>query len=327
MPSSMTHKYFSSDVYQKLPIYYKNKIKDLDYLYLFSQGSDPYMFYHFFIGKRAKYFKQIQHLFHTSNTQKYFLCCINYIHQFNLENDEQVMAYLYGNICHYFLDLRTHPFVFYKTGVMVKGNKDSYKYNSLHQDMEYFIDRYFILQREKMEPKKFRIYQNIFPYKKLHGNLLNMIDYVRNDVYGIENISKYYLKSIQDMRLFFRLFNYDKYGMKRKIYTGIHWFMPKWVPDVRVLSFYNDDTMKEKYLNLEKKNWNHPCDRRQIYHYSFLELYDMAVDDAVGAICEVVDMLDKKKLDDKILKILFDNSSYTTGIDCNKKVKFRFFEF
>lgn len=41
MPSSVTHSYFASDIYNK----FKNKSKiNLNYLKVFGQGPDPYFF-------------------------------------------------------------------------------------------------------------------------------------------------------------------------------------------------------------------------------------------------------------------------------------------
>ena len=67
MPSSMTHTYFGLDVYKGLNKSCQNKIKDsLEYFKLFCQGSDPFMFYHFFIGKRAKKVSNIQKMMHST---------------------------------------------------------------------------------------------------------------------------------------------------------------------------------------------------------------------------------------------------------------------
>ena len=51
MPSSVTHSYFASDVYNK----FKNKSKiNLNYLKVFGQGPDPYFFYDFHLSRKAK---------------------------------------------------------------------------------------------------------------------------------------------------------------------------------------------------------------------------------------------------------------------------------
>ena len=108
MPSTMTHTYFANDVYNKLPTNCQNKINNkLENYKLFAQGSDPFMFYHFFLGKKAKYSMEIQRKMHTTKTRDFFINTIKYIHNNNLINNQEAMPYLYGYICHYYLDLNT----------------------------------------------------------------------------------------------------------------------------------------------------------------------------------------------------------------------------
>ena len=143
MPSSMTHAYFGNAVYSRLDKKYKDLV-DIYYIRLFSQGSDPYMFYHFFVGKRAYEISLIQEMIHTKKTNIFFKNIIRYINKFNLLNNKEVMSYLYGFICHYYLDLYVHPFIYYKSGIFNKLDKTTYKYNCKHQEYEYLIDLYLI---------------------------------------------------------------------------------------------------------------------------------------------------------------------------------------
>lgn len=56
----MTHTYFSIDIYNKIPSKYKKNITNLEELNLFSQGTDPFMFYNLFIGKNAKEYSKFK---------------------------------------------------------------------------------------------------------------------------------------------------------------------------------------------------------------------------------------------------------------------------
>ena len=99
MPSSMTHTYFCLDVYNKLSSRYQNRIKDsMEAFKLFSQGSDPFMFYHFLLGKRAKDAMKIQKEMHTLHTKEFFINVIQYIHEHQLVHHSESMAFLYGYI-------------------------------------------------------------------------------------------------------------------------------------------------------------------------------------------------------------------------------------
>ena len=94
MPSSMTHTYFGLDVFHKLPQKYQDKIThQLEYFKLFCQGSDPFMFYHFLIGKKAKQYGEIQKRMHQENTQNFFINTIQYIHKHKLLNERKLLCW------------------------------------------------------------------------------------------------------------------------------------------------------------------------------------------------------------------------------------------
>lgn len=329
MPSSMTHTYFGIDVYKKLKKNTQAKLGDsLECFKLFCQGSDPFMFYHFLIGKKAKEVAKIQSMMHKSKTRDFFLAIVNYIYNNKLINNSEVMAYLYGYICHYYLDLYTHPFIYYKSGVFKWNDKCTYKYNGLHQKIEYGIDLYFIKEREEIKSNKFKIYKGIFDVKSLSCDLKDIINETIGKVYGIDNSSVIYEKAIWYMVNFFRLANYDPSGLKLSLYKLIDKISPKGFINVSELSFYNEysDVEISKWLNLNNDIWYCPWDNSKGYKSSFLELYDLAMRKAIMTIEEVTEMLENNKLNDKRLKILFNNLSFATGIDCEKEVEYKYFE-
>lgn len=328
MPSSMTHTYFGRDVYNKLPNKYKSMINsNLDYFELFCQGPDPFMFFHFLVGPKAKEMIKIQNRMHTENTQEFFLNIVKYIHDNKLLNNKEVMSYLYGYICHYFLDLYTHPFIYYKSGVFNSKLKNTYKYNGLHQKIEYAIDIYFISKRENIIPNKFKIHDNIFKVSKFSPTLEKIINYSIGNTYNIRNSSSKYLKSIKYMKLFFYLFNYDYYGIKLNIYNLIDKITPKNIIKIKELSYYNIYSNINDYLNLSNNKWNYPWDKSKINTSSFLDLYNTSIDKSIYTIKKVTDLLNDNTLDIKQIKLLFNDLSYVTGEKCNKKLEMKYFEF
>ena len=326
MPSSMTHTYFSDNVYNKLNKVSKNKIKkNIEYFKLFSQGSDPFMFYNFLIGKKAKEIANIQYRMHTTKTKEFFISTINYIHNNNLKDNSIIMAYLYGYICHYFLDLYTHPFIYYKSGIFKKNDKNTYKYNGVHQKIEYAIDLYFIKNRESINSNKFKVYREIFNVNSFTPELEDIIKYTIEDIYKVKNASNIYLKSIWYMKIFFKLANYDPLGIKLRIYSLIDKFTPSNVIKLKELSFYNTYKDIDKWLNLDNNIWYLPWDRNKSNTSSFIDLYNIAMNKSIKTIEEVTSMLDNNKIDNKRLNFLFKDLSYSTGVNCNKKVIMKFF--
>ena len=328
MPSSMTHTYFGIDVYNKLNKKYQDKINNnLEYLKLFCQGSDPFMFYNFFIGNKAKKIAKIQYIMHTTKTKEFFINTINYIYNNKLNNNTEIMAYLYGYICHYYLDLYTHPFIYYKSGIFKKKDKNTYKYNGIHQMIEYAIDLYFINKYENTPSNKFKIYKEIFNINKFTPELNNIIKFTIEDTYKINNASAIYLKSIWYMKTFFRLANYDPTGIKINIYKLIDKITPNNFIKLKELSFNNKYKDINKWLNINHNIWYLPWDKSKSYTTSFLDLYNIALDTTIKTITEVTDMLENNKLDNERLNYLFKNLSYSTGLNCKKKVILKYFEY
>ena len=129
------------------------------------------------------------------------------------------------------------------------------------------------------------------------------------------------------MKKFLKYFNYDHYGIKKKIYNCIFYIFPKKMGIKRKSSFYLTHNSKTHYLNLEKNEWNHPANLYETYNYSFIELYIIALDKACHMIMEIDKMLSTGKISDKKIANLFKNLSYTTGKDCDENVVMQYFEF
>lgn len=328
MPSSMTHTYFGMDVLKTLPRAYQKKIdSQVEYFKLFCQGSDPFMFYHFLLGKKAKEMGEIQKKMHHEKTQQFFERTITYIHQQKLVDTTEVMAYLYGYICHYYLDLYTHPFIFYKSGVFHSEDKTTYPYNGIHQEIEYMIDIYLIDTREKEKHQKFRVYEKIFQADKFSEPLKGLINESIGNVYSISNVVSKYERSIWYMKKFFQYVNYDPTGFKLKVYQMIDKITPARTIRLQELSYHCDYSDKLHYLNLEHKAWCYPWDQSQIFHTSFLDLYQQALKEAVATIKQVTDLLKKDSLDLKKIKQLFPDLSFATGKPCRDNLNFQYFEF
>ena len=328
MPSSMTHTYFGLDVYNKLPTYCKNYVKDSMGIFKgFCQGADPFMFYHFFIGKKARMSLGLQSDIHMSHTQEFFVRTVHSIFDNGYLNDSDVMSYLFGYICHYYLDLYAHPFIYYKSGIFKKDDKNTYCYNGKHEEFEYNIDLYMINKRENVKSSSFKIYNHLFDVSSFSSALKKVIDDSIGEIYECKDACKLYLSSFRYMKMFFHFFNYDSLGIKLKIYRIIDKITPASFKRLEELSFYRDYNSDLSYLNLEHSKWVYPWDDKKVFYSSFFDLYDDALESAVLSITSIVDMFRNNKINDDELKKIFPDLSYVTGLSCHKKVKMKFFEY
>ena len=143
------------------------------------------------------------------------------------------------------------------------------------------------------------------------------------EVYGIENFSKYYLKSIKQMKVFYKIFRYDPVGIKKLFYILIDLICPKSILRKKPLSYKMKS--KKKYLNLEHNTWYNPTNKRIRSKESVLELYTKALAKTSNMINEINGFFyyDKKINLEKVV----GNLSYVHGLDLSKKKELKHFEF
>jgi hypothetical protein len=327
MPSQMTHAYFALDVYDNLDDKTKKRlVNNKEQLKTFAQGSDILFFYMNCNYKKAKQVHKLGKYVHQHNSKDFFINLINYIIKNKLEKNSEVIAFLYGFITHYVLDSTIHPFIFYKTGIMNKKRKDTYKYNGLHMDMENYIDAYMIYTKEGVKPKDFKVYNFCFNVNSFSPKLSDTIDNTFKETFNQSNISNIYLKSIKDSKKFTHLIKYDPHGTKLFIYKLIDKLMPRSTSKVSGASYHVHQKAKQYYLNLEKNKWNNPVVQNEISDLSFIELYRISLQKCLNIIHQVNEVIYDKK-DISILDEAFLDLSYLTGRSCIEKQKLQYFEF
>ncbi|MGI6324773.1 MAG: zinc dependent phospholipase C family protein [Bacilli bacterium] len=327
MPSTMTHAYFALDVYDRLDKDSQKRLsKNKEALKTFSQGSDILYFYNDVSLRKAKRLRQLGHIVHHQHSKAFFINLIKYIKENKLEKKGEVIAFLYGNIAHYVLDTTIHPYIFYKTGVFNKKDRYSYRYNGLHTEMESYIDAYMIYTKEGVKPKDFKVHQYCFNIDTFSKPLVNTINYVFKETFDQNNLANIYLKAIQQMKLFFRLFKYDPYGIKKFIYRLIDKISPKSFTRKEPISYYIFPKEKLYYLNLDKNTWYHPVEINETSNASFIELYRISINKALAIIEQVNTVLYENK-NIEILDDVFSDLSYVTGRPCDERQRLQYFEF
>lgn len=326
MAGTITHAYFALDLYDKLSIRSKELLVDKkEYLKLFAQNTDILFFYNITNFKKGKSVREFGYKSQKIKTYEFFSTLINYIKYNNHQYNPQVISYLYGMLSHYVLDSTMHPFIIYKTGNFNKNDKETYKYNHLHNEMESYFDNYLLTIREGINPHKFKCYDFCFNVDEFDSDLIEVMDFTYREVFGINDFHKYYLKASKQMKFFYRVFRYDPMGIKKLFYKGIDFISPKSLLRKVPLSYYISYKDKKRFLNLEHKRWYNPTDKRSKSNESILELYTKALAKTTDMIHEINQFLyyDKKVN----LKKVVGNLSYETGKDCDKESKLKYFEF
>lgn len=325
MPATVTHAFFTIDVYQKLRK--KEQLLDskaLQQLKMFGQSMDSMMFYNVESLHKGKQLRNFRYYFHLNSSQDFFLSLCSNILEKKLDKDPEVLAFLYGFICHYVLDSTVHPFVIYQSGFMDKKKKETYRYNGIHTYMETSIDNELTLLRTNKNPYSFRLDQFCFDTTPFSENLQGVINDVFLDVFSMKDMSTIYYRSLRQMKRFVRKYRYDRFGIKRLGYRIIDSFTKDAVFRFQSLSYHYPRTYKDYFLNSDHQIWYYSMDPSISSHESFFDLYEKSIQEACDMISKVRDFFDGKKVD---LKKVFTNKSYVTGLDCNRKPDFKKFRF
>lgn len=314
MPSTVTHAYFSMDLYDRLD---KKKQKLLEpykeQLKIFGQGPDVFFFYNLMNPGKGKKIRRLGYYMQKNETQAFFVNLVTTIKDKKLEKNPEILAFLYGLIAHYISDMTMHPFIIYKTGIFDRKDKSTYKYFGGHEQMESYIDAYFMQIRGKTKPKDFKAYKFCFQNTHISDTLKQLIDDVFEKTFNEKNVGNKYATSVKQMKSFFALYRHDPTGIKKKIY-GLSQILPFNIK-LDTISYHITLDKNDYYLNLNKEYWHHPLDKNEIYNYSFIELYAIALSKAI----KLIDEVDKALLTKKNLRHLnevFPNLSYATGYDC-----------
>jgi len=323
MPATITHAYFTKDVYDVLPEEIQNKI-DLNRFKMFGQSVDALQFYNLFSILPGKSIRKLHHYFHDNNTRDFFINLIRYIKTNNLDNDKDVCSFLAGFICHYVLDSTVHPYVIYKTGKFDKHDKNTYKYNNVHAFMESFIDNDMVMRRENINPYTYKIGKECFYLDKFSHKLDKTIDFAFNKTFNVDNMSKIYYKSLKQMKNALVIFRRDPIGIKKDIYKLVDTITPKSCYRFEAISYHYPLVDKHNFLNSNNKLWRNPTTYSITSHESFVDLYLKSVKEAQLLICSSFDYINGSKVK---LEELFTNKSYYSGLDCNNKKEYKYFEY
>jgi len=248
-----------------------------------------------------------------------------HIKEFKMENNPEVLAYLYGSICHYVIDSTVHPYVFYKTGNYIKKKKDTYKYKGKHGYLEYMIDAINYQNREQKTIYKTNLVNEVLPKLNFDKELKDILDYVFLNTYKISNYSKTIYRGYKNYRLCMKYFMYSRFGIKKTFYKLVD--LTGLINTHLSSNCYFIKYLDMSVLNLEHNKWVYPTNKNKYYHYSFYDLYDIALIRANKLITLIDEFLLNENIEIKSVLKEIGNISYTTGVSLSCKQVMKYFQF
>ncbi|MBP5407713.1 MAG: zinc dependent phospholipase C family protein [Bacilli bacterium] len=232
---------------------------------------------------------------HVKSTRRYFKTLIKLIKHNKLQDNSEVMAFLYGQLDHFILDMIMHPLIYYMTDNLPKDH-----FMNPHGIVENLIDDYVV--------QKFDRNDDVYYHKVTISDrkLIKLVNDAYYKVYKTKNISLKYSIGMILINIYDSLIRRDKLFLAKSIMKLINF------GDV---SYHSDYKRVLPYLNLNHELWLNPETGEESYE-SFDNLWERANEIALETIQDVNMYL----YQDKKLKnpIIMNDTSFNTGLPCNK---------
>ncbi|MDR0751011.1 MAG: zinc dependent phospholipase C family protein [Christensenellaceae bacterium] len=211
MPSNSFHYHFGNVLYSKTSSAIQNQIDvDKPAFYFGNQGPDIL----FYIKLIRGVYNSLGTSVHTSfKTQEFLEASAKYIEH---TQDNSILPYTYGMLCHYALDKNVHPFVYFR-------EKDNPKFCDKKLEMFYHVDfesaMDFVCIEEYMgfESATYDSTRHLTISQETAVEIANFYETVFAPIYDPTLNSNDLLKCIKYMRRALKLFD-DKKGRKLKLF-------------------------------------------------------------------------------------------------------------
>jgi len=318
MPNIITHTIFAEEVYKNCR---KKDIKEimekhLQIFYIGANGPD-FLFYHHMKPWETYKDHTLNHIgsrLHKGHVNDFYKSAVSTI---QAEKDafvkESELVYVMGHLCHWALDMKTHPYIFYRTG-NCKG-----KSAALHHRFESMTDTMMLQRYRQKSICDYRCYE-ICEYDEEMLKAIARI-YVKAVKDSLnQSVKVHELREALDSWYDILKMLYDPECKKTKVVKAMEKVIAKpWLVSGYIIPKEGDETYD--ILNLNKQSWLHPCDQMQVSNASFLELFEEAKELAMCVIEKVYGCVEYDADVNYLCKILKDRA-YDTGREGGVEMKY-----
>ena len=230
---------------------------------------------------------------HRYNTRAFFITLITTIKENKLYDNGEAMAFLYGQLAHFVLDVITHPLIYYMTAGLPKEH-----ILNPHALLENYIDDFL---RNKYQLGAETCYHKIMvaDFKTWHA-----INEVYKNVYNARFLGLKYSGGIILTKLYDIVLRRN--GILDPLTNAI---------SLGDIHYHDDFELARPYLNLEKDTWYNP-ETGEKSTDSFDDLFK----EACAVALELIHDVNEYIYCDQPLKnrLILDDISYNTGLPCDR---------
>jgi len=327
MPDILTHIFCGQDTIEHLEDdYWKYIINSKQKIFnLGCQGPDMFLYNDFCPCIKEKRGLPYGRIMHTEKTGDFLVESITYLSQSNFDKNDfgDIFSYICGFICHFGLDRNAHPYIHYHAGATDLSKKETRRFSGYHKRLELIIDTIMLKERKNTESYKYPVYKEIYVGKNLPRGILDCLTQAIGKIYNPKRVIDYINDSYKDLIKLLKL-SYDPLGLKKGLLALVD-CLAKYDIEFKNLIYPRSIDEKIDYMNKSQNKWNHPCDKKEIYSYSFYDLYNKAIEQNVDMLRSFIDFLEQN-ISIEQLKFFFPNISYNTGKDVASKQQLLYYK-
>ena len=275
MPSNLTHYLFAEEVRLQLDDQWRGICGEYPCAYsLGAQGPDFLSYHHFLPWQKKSPLHAVDERIHRGANTSFFEGILD-----GATRDKRhcclIAAYLAGFLCHYALDMTTHPFIFSMQSIIMKGEGLPHHYaTAVHRRVETALDL-ITLRRVRGElPGSIKMAKTIALREDERAALATAI---ADGVYRLtgENFSAvFFEEAMRDMKKAFSLFG-ESTGMIRGVARLIE-KIKKMPPELSAMFPSDVERDDFDYANALAEQWENDFDGGSLHNESFFDLYDTA---------------------------------------------------
>ncbi len=274
-----------------------------------AQGPDP-MYYGFFhqYGDRYHFFADRMH---DTDTSLLFETMFSYAKKYP---SKEVYSYLIGFLCHFALDVKIHPYVYYHVGQYDKSDPKTHNMRGLHLKFERSIDACLIEHDLSIKAHRYAIQKETFPLKNIPTEIKDFYQNIMNERYKFPDGALMIKNSVRTMYRVLKYIVRDRTGLKKFSYKLLDKIFSEEDMYFSDLSMYHH-TAGFDFLNQEKRLWKHPV-TNESFNKTVFDLYQEAFIFAK----ELIDYLDQylEGKEPKSVARVIGNLSFNSGVDCDE---------
>ncbi|MDR3240016.1 MAG: zinc dependent phospholipase C family protein [Clostridiales bacterium] len=321
MPGFITHYICGEAMLNGLPAGAQNLIQHHRQLYnVGCQGPD--IFFYYLPGLIKKNMKNLGIDMHKTQVGSFISHVLDGLAEADEEAQPIIFSYLSGYLSHYSLDCFTHPYVYYKSGFQIKGDRKSrLRYSVYHRNFETAIDVLMLKVMSSEKPSEKKLWQLIKTDADQARLIARMVSAAITGAYQRDVSPKEVYSAMRYMVNVTRILQ-SKKGRRKRLMELAEELT---VGDHLVSCIIHQQEVKDgiDYLNIHKKPWYMPWDNENENETtaSFGELYNQAVENGISLIGQMYAFMQGELSKESLVQAI-GNRSLASGLEIDEDREF-----